>query len=109
MREFGDQKAENKSVETWRVEQEWLAQKEITDIHRTLDSAENFGPGEEVLHLGSEAAHRRATSITETSGSPQQWAEPRLEAVRKGQVCQAGVTDFGPGVERFSEPCAKKE
>jgi len=26
----------------------------------------------------------------------QQWAEPRLEAVREGQVSQTGVTDFGP-------------
>jgi len=30
-----------------------------------------------------------------------------LEAVRKGQVCQPGGTDFGPGVERSSGPCAK--
>jgi len=36
-----------------------------------------------------------------------QWAEHRLEAVRKGQVGQPGVTDFGPGVERFSGPCAR--
>jgi len=36
----------------------------ITELHRTLDSPVNFGPGEEVPHLGSGAAHRRATSIT---------------------------------------------
>jgi len=36
-----------------------------------------------------------------------QCAEHRLEAVRKGQVGQPGATDFGPGVERFSGPCAK--
>jgi len=29
-----------------------------------------------------------------------------LEAVREGQVGQPGVTDFGPGVERSSGPCA---
>jgi len=37
----------------------------ITGLHRTSDS----GPGEEVPHLGSGAAHRRATSITGTSGT----------------------------------------
>jgi len=41
----------------------------ITELHRTLDSAVNFGPGEEVPHLGSGAAHRRATCITGTSGA----------------------------------------
>jgi len=80
MREFGDQGAENKTVETWRAV--------------------------EVSSLGSRAAHRRATCITGTSGR-QQWAEPRLEAVRKGQVGQTGFTDFGPRVERFSGPCEK--
>jgi len=30
----------------------------------------NFGPGEEVPHLGSGAAHRRATSTTGISGTP---------------------------------------
>jgi len=35
--------------------------------------------------------------VTQASLEPagrQQWAEPRLEAVRKGQVGQTGVTDF---------------
>jgi len=40
----------------------------ITELHRTLDSPVNFGPGEEVPHFGSGAAHRRATSITGISG-----------------------------------------
>jgi len=30
----------------------------ITELHRTLDSPVNFGPGEEVPHLVSGAAHR---------------------------------------------------
>jgi len=42
-------------------------QKGITELHRTLYSAVIFGPGEEVPHLGSGAAHRRDTSITGTS------------------------------------------
>jgi len=45
-------------------------QKGITELPRTLDSPVNFGPGEEVPHLGSGAAHRRATSgpgISETA------------------------------------------
>jgi len=40
----------------------------ITELHRTLDSPVNFGPGEEVPHLDRGAAHRRATSITGISG-----------------------------------------
>jgi len=39
----------------------------ITELHRTLDSPVNFGPGEKVPHLGSGAAHRH-TSITGISG-----------------------------------------
>jgi len=39
----------------------------ITELRRTLDSPVNFGPGEEVPHLGSGAAHRRATSTTAIS------------------------------------------
>jgi len=66
----------------------------------------NFGPGDEVPHLASGAAHRRATSITEISGTAK-WAEHRLEAVRGGQVGQPGGTDFGPGVERSSGPYGK--
>jgi len=34
-----------------------------------LDSPLNFGPGEEVPHLGSGAAKRRATSNTGISGT----------------------------------------
>jgi len=41
----------------------------ITELHRTLDSPVNFGPGEEVPHLGSGAAHRRATNIRGNSGT----------------------------------------
>jgi len=41
----------------------------ITELHWTLDSPVNFGPGEEVPHLGSGAAHRRAASITGISGN----------------------------------------
>jgi len=106
MREFGDQGAENKTVETWRAAQECRVQKGISELHRSLDSAVKLGPGVEVPSLCSGAAHRRATCITGTSGR-QQWAEPRLEAVRKGQVGQTGFTDFGPRVERFSGPCEK--
>jgi len=36
-----------------------------------------------------------------------QWAEHQLETVREGQVGQPGVTDFGPGEERSSGPCAE--
>jgi len=46
---------------------ECRVQKGISELHWTLESAVNFGPGEEFPHLGSEAAHRRATSITGTS------------------------------------------
>jgi len=56
-------------METWRAGQECRVQKRITELHRTLDSAVNFGPGEEVPHLGSGAARRRATSITGISGT----------------------------------------
>jgi len=68
-REFGDPGAENERVETWRAERECRVQKGITEVHRTLDSAVNFGSGEEVPHLVSGAVHRRATSITGTSGT----------------------------------------
>jgi len=88
-------------METSRARQECRVQKRITELHRTLDSPVNFGPGEEVPQLGSGAAQRRATSITEFSGTP------AVEAVRGGQVGQPGGTDFGPGVERSSGPYAK--
>jgi len=65
------------SERVWRpsmeIEREWrlrgqgksaVCKNRITELHRTLDSPVNFGPGEEVPHLGSGAAHRRATSIT---------------------------------------------
>jgi len=55
-------------VETSRARQECRVQKRVTELHRTLDSPVNFGPGEEVPHLGGGAAHRRATSITGISG-----------------------------------------
>jgi len=56
-------------METSRARQECRVQKRITGLHRTLDSPVNLGPGEEVPHLGSGAAHRRATSITGISGT----------------------------------------
>ncbi|XP_070854988.1 splicing regulatory glutamine/lysine-rich protein 1-like [Drosophila suzukii] len=51
-------------MESSRASQECRVQNRITGLPRTLDSPVNFGPGEEVPHLGSGAAHRRATSIT---------------------------------------------
>jgi len=68
-KEFGDKEADNERVEIWRAEHECRVQKGITKLHRTLDSAVNFGLGEKLPHLGSEAAHRRGTSITGTSGT----------------------------------------
>ncbi|XP_070854833.1 uncharacterized protein [Drosophila suzukii] len=56
-------------METSRAEQECRMQKGITELLWTLDSPVNFGPGEEVPHLGSGAAHRRATSGTGISGT----------------------------------------
>jgi len=68
-REFGDQGADNERDETWWAEPECRVQKGITELHRNLDSTVNLGPGEEVPHLGSGAAHRRAPNITGTSGT----------------------------------------
>jgi len=56
-RKFGEQGVENERVEILRAERECRVQKEILKLHRTLDSAVDFGPGEKVLHLGSGAAH----------------------------------------------------
>jgi len=93
------------------IEREWrlrgqvksaVCKNRITELHWTLDSPVNFGPGEEVPHLGS-----GVPQASRESAGWQQWAEHRLEAVREGQVGQPGVTDFGPGVERSSGPCAK--
>jgi len=56
-------------MEIWRAGQECRVQRGITELHRTFDSPVNFGPGEEVSHLGSGAALRRATSITGISGT----------------------------------------
>jgi len=70
-RELRDQGAEIERVETLRAERECRVQKKVTELHRTLDSAVYFGPGEEVPHLGSGAAHRRATSIWEPAGRQQ--------------------------------------
>jgi len=55
----------------WRlgVEQECRVQKGITELHPTFVSAVYFGPGEQVPHPSSGAAHRRATRITGTSGT----------------------------------------
>jgi len=88
---------------------------EFANHHATVDADDEQSCSQQRKRMSSaseellEIEKKKLTILLETSGSPQQWAEPRLEAVRKGQVCQAGVTDFGPGVERFSEPCAKKE
>jgi len=60
---------ENVRVETLRSERECRVQKEITELHRTLDSAVNFRPGEKVPHLGSGAPHRRAICIMKASGT----------------------------------------
>jgi len=75
-------KPRTESERVWRPsmenEREWrlrgqgksaVCKNRITELHRTLDSPVNFGPGEEVPHLGSGAAHRRATSITGISGT----------------------------------------
>jgi len=94
-------------METSRARQECRVQKRITGLHWTLDSHVNFGPGEEVPHLGSGAAHRRASQASRKSAARWQWAEHRSEAVREGQVGQPGGTDFEPGVERSIGPCAK--
>jgi len=56
-------------TDTSRARQECRVQRRIMGLHRTLDSPVNFGPGEEVPHLGSGAAHRHATSITGISGT----------------------------------------
>jgi len=63
------QGGERESLGTSRARQECRVQKRVTELHWTLDSPVNFGPGEEVPHLGSGAAHRRATSITGISGT----------------------------------------
>jgi len=68
---------ENESMETLRVEKECRVQKKIREDHWTLDSAVNFLPGEEVLHLGSGVAHRRGTCIMRSSG---------LEAIDRAPV-----------------------
>jgi len=93
-------------METSRARQECRVQKRITELHLTLDSPVNFGPGEEVPHLGSGPAHRRATSITGISGTAAVGGAS-IGSGREGQVGQPGGTDFGPGVERSSGPCAK--
>jgi len=75
-------RARTESERVWRPsmenEREWrlrwqgksaMCKNRITELHRTLDSPVNFGPGKEVPHLGSGAAHRRATSITGISGT----------------------------------------
>jgi len=46
----------------------WRPRLKKKRVWRNLDSAVNFGPGEEVPHLDSGAAHRRATSVTGTNG-----------------------------------------
>jgi len=58
-------------VREWRLRGQGksaVCKNRISELHRTLDSPVNFGPGEEVPHLGSGAEHRRATSITGISG-----------------------------------------
>jgi len=63
---------ERESLETKHVERERMETSRanrITELHGTLDSPVNFGPGEEVSHLNSGAAHRRVTSIRGNSGT----------------------------------------
>jgi len=60
--------ADRERMETSRQGKSAVCKNRITEFHRTLDSPVNFGPGEEVPHLGTGAAHRRATSITGISG-----------------------------------------
>jgi len=95
MREFGDQGAENKTVETWRAAQECRVQKGISELHRSLDSAVKLGPGVEVPSLCSGAAHRRATCITGTSGR-QQWAEPRWKLCVKDKWVKLDSRNLDP-------------
>jgi len=61
---------ERESLETKHGDRERMetSRARLTELHRTLDSPVNFGPGEEVPHLGNGAAHMRATSITGISG-----------------------------------------
>jgi len=63
--------------ETWRAEQECRVQKGITELHRTLDSAVNFGPGEEVpsrQRSGTQACHmHRGNQRDDSSGQNLSW------------------------------------
>jgi len=63
----------------------------------TLDSPVNFGLGEYVPQASREPAGRG------------QWAEHRLEAVRKGKVGQSGVTDHGWRSREFGDQKADNE
>jgi len=69
-RQFGDhgRRARELGDQAWRSRENGDFAGNGTELHRTLDSPVNFGPGEEVPHLGSGAAHRRATSISGISG-----------------------------------------
>jgi len=67
-----NQSQEKPKPSGWRLrgqDKSAVCKNRITELHRTLDSTVNFGPGEEVPHLGSGAAHRPATSITGISGT----------------------------------------
>jgi len=61
---------ERESLETKHRDRERMetSRARLTELNRTLDSPVNFGPGKGVPHLGSGAAHRRATSISGISG-----------------------------------------
>jgi len=60
----------------------------------------------ESCHISAVERHLGVPQASRESAGRQQWAEHRLDAVRERQVGQPGGTDFGPGVERFSVPCA---
>jgi len=57
---------------------------------------------EKKCHISAAERHSGVPNASREPAGRQQWAEPRLEAVRKGKVGQRGVTDFGPAVERLS-------
>jgi len=93
---------ENERMETWRAGQECRVQKGITELHRTLDSPVNFGPGEEVPHLGgTQACHKHHENQRDgSSGQSIGWQR----YVKFKWVNQEART-LDP--ERSSGPCAK--
>jgi len=70
-------RVDRERVETSRARQECRVQKRITELHRTLDSAVNFGPGEEVpsrQRSGTQACHmHRGNQRDDSSGQNLSW------------------------------------